>query len=177
MRPLLALSVIGIVLIAGCASSQSSNGGLTESPTEKVNTEKTFGDVEKLFNSLYAYDSGYTELQKQETYDKEIDGKYVQWSGELVDIKTESGGVVEIDYETTIRVESGAIALAIDDQVTTVSAGAIDVVVLLKKDQRERALGLQKGSEVTYAGKIDKVATYSGPYLHQVWLIDGEIKS
>lgn len=103
-------------------------------PPEKQFVSKSF----KKFHRQFGINSKLTDLQKEQEFDQEYKGKWVQWKGKVVDV---SQGFL------------GGIELQIQHLPSTLT---YDVGLNLAEGQADQAAKLAKGQTITYVGRITR---------------------
>lgn len=155
LRTRIILSVIGGIIILGRLSSHvstsstasSSSSGSTVTEHAPIQASISWDEIDAIYNVK----SDNTELHKKEEW-KKFKGKRVNWSGEVSSISDDFGGL-------TLQIKMNR---------DTFSS---DLLIYLKRSERAKALRLQKGDSVTFAGKLDDWGT-----LLPITVNDGEIK-
>lgn len=95
------------------------------------------------YDRVYSIHSNSTDMQKEALWDN-FKGKYVVWSGEVVEV---SDGAIS------------GLSISIKMNKETLTQ---DLIVYLKSDQKENALSLTKGKKIKFAGKLK---SYTGALL------------
>lgn len=108
-----------------------------EMPVKRQMLEVPFGfqTTWSWFDSIYGIKSKATDLKKAEVW-KSIKGKTVLWTGEV----------------TSVNEMFGALTLQVRMNSNTLVS---DLLIRMKKDQRNRALALSKGDRITFRGVLD----------------------
>jgi len=148
-------SSVNDIYYESTANNAVSNGEVTTKviakPKPITYLSVTYQDLEFIFG----INSKYTDLQKEEKFNNEYHGKYVKWTGEVMEVDT-SWGALKLTIKHKNRdfdfFETG------------------DVTVNMNEDQRNTLLEIHKGDVVTYSGRLND---YSGShfYLNDGWII------
>lgn len=117
---------------------------------EKVFLNTAFENASEFFGSL----SNYTDLQKEEIFNMTYRGRYVNWSGKVVEANTSLEG-----YNLEVK------------EVEPVLGGT-QLIITLDWGQKEKLLSLKKGDEVNFTARLH---SYGGG--NMLYAVDGEIIS
>lgn len=88
----------------------------------------------------------YSELQKNDYFDKSYKGKYVRWSGEVSDV---TSGIFGNGPKVTVK--------CFNDTLFA------DINVTFRANQTDKLLSVSKGSEINFTAKLD---SYGGTFLY-----------
>jgi hypothetical protein len=146
------LGLIGLVGCFACAGGLASTvDSINESAKEGVNPPAPISNLSWTeIDEIYDVKSKYTELQKKELW-KNYEGKRVEWSGKVTHVDDVFGTL--------------SLQIKIDPDTFT-----SDLLIRLRKSERDKALKLSEDDRVTFRGTLDDWGT-----LMPVTLTDGEI--
>lgn len=160
--------IIGFVIfmaMAGAVSPPSENTGASTSDLSVDTSQETVEEtqppettpapteppLEILDISFYKFDSmfgteGYlTDIQKEEKFEEEFEGKYVQWKCELVNVDESLFG--------------GKYTLQMKCDPRTLAS---DMMVELRKDQNDKLMDIYKGDRVEFIAKLKSYSAFFG---------------
>lgn len=121
-------------------TTTSSTPTVTPAPKEFLSI--TFRE----FNELFGAGATLTDAQKEVRF-KEFKGKYVEWTCKVAEV-TRSWFTEDEIYHISLRC----------DRFTTTS----DLSVFLRKDQKDKALALVKGADVTFIARLYDYSAFLG---------------
>ena len=152
--------ILAVAIILICV------GGCKGKKIEKV--ESTDVTLEEL-NDLFGVGSQATSLQSQEAF-KKYKGKRVQWKG-VLKAAYYSGGELRALFDHRLEpIGQGSRMSKYKQECYT----QIEVGVQFPASQKDKLLGIQKGSFVTYQGQLNE---HTGFYARPWELTDGRIVS
>ena len=130
------LSVLGLFITIGMFSSDSSRStASSDSSTSAPAAAKVDPISWDEIDDIYDLKHKETDLRKKEIW-KRYKGKRVSWDGTVTSISDGFGGL-------TLQVKM--------DRDTLIS----DLLIRLKKSEREKALQLKQGDPVSFTGRLD----------------------
>lgn len=102
-------------------------------PLQKQYVSTNFKDFDKIFGIK----SDYTEIQKDELFKKDYEGRLVKWTGTVTEISqgTFSGFTIQIKHLSTTFVS--------------------DVILHVKDSEIAKAKGFKKGQKISYEGTLN----------------------
>lgn len=139
--PLMA-SVIVMVGMTSCDVSPE------EKDTSKIPLSNlTWGEVGK----IYGNDSDATEIFKKDKW-KDFKGKKVRWKGKVSEIETTFGTLsMSVVMGSSNTVSFGGMSYSSDD----ISFSSPEVLVILKKSEKEKGLKYKVGDRIEFEGILD----------------------
>jgi len=146
----LAVAVLYLA-VAPPPAHQDDQGGSSAQKTLAVNSAPVSSISWQQVDRIYNLKSDSTDIQKRDAW-KDFKGKRVVWSGEVSEI---SDGMLS---GLTLQIKMNS------DTFTS------DLLIRLKKSERDKAKSLSKGSRVSFSGVLDDWGT-----LLPITLDDGEI--
>ncbi len=142
--------IVGIVIIAFTADINKINQQSQTSDQEVLTQPKTQEKPKEIMvvsNSFDDFsilcDSDVTNLQKKDFFDKNFKDNYVEWTGEVSSISESFGQYV----------------LQVKHCLLTFTS---DIMVTMKKDQKDKLLSFKEGDTVTYRAKLTRIGDILG---------------
>lgn len=146
----IAVVIIGIVIIVFTADINKINPQSQTSDQEVLTQPKTQEKPKEIIvvsNSFDDFsilcDSDVTNLQKKDFFDKNFKDNYVEWTGEVSSISESFGQYV----------------LQVKHCPLTFTS---DIMVTMKKDQKDKLLSFREGDTVTYRAKLTRIGDILG---------------
>lgn len=138
----LAASVMVMVGMTSCDVSPA------EKDTSKIPlSDLTWSDVGR----IYGTDSSSTEIYKKDKW-KDFKGKKVRWEGKVSEIETTFGTLsMSIVMGASNTISFGGMSYSSDD----ISFSSPEVLVILKKSEREKASKYKIGNFIKFEGILD----------------------
>lgn len=144
--------IASVVALAGLGVLAVGTGDSTTSSNKAQESVQPISSINwHTIDSIYNLKHKATDIQKDEAW-KQLKGKRVQWTGRVSEISDSFGSL-------TLQIKMNP------DTFTS------DIILTLRKDQRDKAVKLSKGEPVTFTGTLDRWGS-----LMPISMKDGEIE-